>query len=86
MLGEVAQSEPVRLPDLATVFSRRAERLRALADGHELEAFLKMIAALVAAQHDALQDLPPGSLPGAAEIAKAKLVHRTPLDPAIWRA
>jgi len=83
-LGEVAQSDPVRLPDLATIFSRRAERLDALAGGHELEGFLRMIAALVTAQHEALADLPPGSLPGAAEIAKARLVQRAPLDPATW--
>jgi FdhE protein len=85
ILGEIAESAPVRLPDLATVFSRRAERLKALAPGHELEAFLRVIAALVAAQQEALSGLPPGALPGAAEIAKAKLVHRAPLDPATWR-
>jgi FdhE protein len=44
-----------------------------------------MIAALAAAQHEALSGLPPGSLPGAAEIAKARLVKRAPLDPATWR-
>lgn len=83
-LGEVAQSDPIRLPDLATVFARRAERLTALAGGHELEGFLRMIAAIVAAQHAALRALPPGSLPGAAEIAKAKVVGRAPLDPSNW--
>jgi len=84
-LGEIAQGDPVRLPDLATVFSRRAERLKALTAGHELEGFLRMIAALVAAQHEALAGLPPGSLPGPAEIAKARLAKRAPLDPATWR-
>ncbi len=44
-LGEFAHGEPVRLPDLATIFLRRAERLEALAAGHELEGFLRMIAA-----------------------------------------
>ena len=85
ILGEIAESAPVRLPDLATIFSRRAERLKALAPGHELEAFLRVIAALVAAQQEALAGLPPGALPGPSEIAKAKLVHRAPLDPATWR-
>ncbi|MFI5000113.1 MAG: formate dehydrogenase accessory protein FdhE [Reyranellales bacterium] len=83
-LGEIAESDPVRLPDLATIFTLRAERLRALAKGHELEGFLRMIAALVAAQHAVLPGLPPGSLPGAAQIAKARLVHQAPLDPAAW--
>jgi FdhE protein len=84
-LGDVAQSDPVRLPDLAAVFVRRAERLAALAQGHELEGFLRMIAALAAAQQQALQGLPPGCLPGQAEIAKARLAKRAPLDPGLWR-
>lgn len=84
-LGEVARSEPVRLPDLSTVFGRRAERLKALAEGHELRGFLLMISAIVAAQESALSALPPGSLPGAVEVAKAKLVGRAPLDPELWK-
>lgn len=44
-----------------------------------------MIAALVAAQHEALAGLPPGSLPGRAEIAKAKRARRAPLDPSVWQ-
>ena len=84
ILGEAAESAPVRLPDLASVFARRAARLEALAPGHELEGFLRLIAALVTAQHAALNGLPPGSLPGTAEIAKARLVQRAPLDAATW--
>jgi FdhE protein len=83
-LGTIAESDAVRLPDLATVFARRAERLRALAEGHELEGFLRVIAALVAAQHAALSGLPPGALPGPAEIAAARRAQRAPLDPASW--
>jgi FdhE protein len=83
-LGEIADSDPVRLPDLATVFSRRAERLRGLAEGHELEGFLRMIATLVTAQHTALADLPPGALPGQAQIAKARLARQAPLSTAAW--
>jgi len=84
-LGEIAESEAVRLPDLATVFARRAERLRALAGGHELEGFLRMIAALATAQQDALARLPAGLLPGPAEIAMARRARRAPIDPALWR-
>ncbi len=84
ILGDVAEGERVRLPDLSSVFHRRATRLQALAPGHDLEGFLHLIAALVAAQHEALSGLPPGSLPGASEIAKARLVQRSPLDPSIW--
>lgn len=73
-VGSFAESDPVKLPDLPTVFAKRAERLRALAPGHELEGFLRMIAALVAAQHQALAGLPIGTLPG--------VTTGAPLDPA----
>ncbi|MBL6613746.1 MAG: formate dehydrogenase accessory protein FdhE [Reyranella sp.] len=83
-VGSFAESDPVKLPDLSTVFAKRAERLRALAPGHELEGFLRMIAEVIAAQHEALADLPPGRLPASSS--------RAPLDPATlerdetWRA
>src|SRR5260370_26825438 len=82
--GEIAGRAAVRVPDLATIFSHRAERLNALAPGHELEGFLRLIAALVAAQQVALAGLPPGSLPGPAQIAKARLARKAPLDPGAW--
>ena len=85
ILGDVAESAPVRLPDLATLFARRAERLRALAAGHELEDFLLMIAALAGAQHAALEKLSPGTLPGAAHIVMATRAGHPPLDPVVWR-
>lgn len=74
----------MRSPDLSTVFVRRAARLRELAPGHELEAFLRMVAALVDAQQAALGQLPPGVLPGPTELAKAKKAGRAPVDPAQW--
>jgi FdhE protein len=73
-VGSFAESDPVKLPDLSTVFARRAERLRALAPGHELEGFLAMIAEVIAAQHEALAGLPAGTLPAPS--------GRAPLDPA----
>jgi FdhE protein len=79
-VGSFAQSDPVKLPDLVTVFARRAERLKALAPGHELEGFLKMVAALAAAQHEALAGLPAGTLPGPSTGPS----RRPPLDPAGW--
>ncbi len=84
ILGAAAEGERIRLPDLSTVFENRAARLRVLAPGHDLEGFLRLVAALVTAQHGALAGLPPGSMPGAAEIGKARLVQRAPLDPAVW--
>ncbi len=83
ILGAAAEGERIRLPDLSTVFENRAARLQALAPGHDLEGFLRLIAALATAQHEALAGLPPGAMPGAAEIGKARLVRRAPLDPAL---
>jgi len=60
-LGEIAAGDPVRLPDPATVFRRRSQRLSVLAEGHELQSFLRMIAAVVAAQQGALDGLGDGS-------------------------
>ena len=91
-LGEIAGGDPVRLPDLSTVFTRRAARLGVLAGGHELEGFLRLIASVCSAQHAALAGLPPGSLPGPTQLAKARLARQAPLDPASfprdpsWRA
>lgn len=84
-LGEVADSDPVRLPDLAGLFERRAARLRVLSEGHELADYLRMMAALAAAQQVALAGLPPGTLPGRHEVAKARRVGQAPLDPALWQ-
>jgi len=65
---------------------RRAERLAALAQGHELAAFLRMMAALATAQHQAVASLPPGRLPGSAELAEARRLKRAPIDPERWPA
>ncbi len=42
---------PLRLPDPATLFQRRAARLRALASGHSLGDWLSFVATLADAQH-----------------------------------
>lgn len=48
--------EPVRLPDAATLFARRAERLRHLAPGHSLEAWLSFLALVCEAQQETVND------------------------------
>ena len=50
----------------------------------ERDAALRALAALSMAQHQALSVLPPGRLPGNAEIAEAKAAKRAPLDPEQW--
>jgi FdhE protein len=84
-IGTEAAPPFVRLPDLGTVFARRAERCRQLAEGHALEPYLRFIAALAAAQNDALGSLPAGLLPGKDDLAHARtagspLLHRLDLQ------
>ena len=77
-LGEIAQGDPVRLPETATVFRQRSQRLAVLAEGHELQGFLRMIAAVMAAQHVAL-----GGLAGDAgwQVALGRILDS--IDPAV---
>ncbi len=57
---QAANLREVLWPRPSGVQSRRAQRLGVLANGHELEGFLRLIASVVAAQHTALAGLPPG--------------------------
>jgi FdhE protein len=84
-IGTEAAPPFVRLPDLGTVFARRAERCRQLAEGHVLEPYLRFIAALAAAQNDALSSLPAGLLPGEDDVSRARDNGLTPLDRLGWR-
>ncbi len=84
-IGAVAKPPFVRLPDLAAVFQSRAARLEALASGHPLADYLSFIGQLARAQDAALRAMPPGSLPGPAEIASAQAARQAPLDPRHWR-
>lgn len=78
-----SSSEPphVIAPDAATLFATRAQRFDQLAAGHSLGDWLHFLAAITRAQHQALQVLPPLSLPAAAALALAR-EHRMPLLPA----
>jgi FdhE protein len=53
-VGDVADGDPIRLPDPASLFRTRSQRLAVLAEGHELQGFLRIIAAVMAAQDAAL--------------------------------
>ncbi|HYA87919.1 MAG TPA: formate dehydrogenase accessory protein FdhE [Nitrospirota bacterium] len=59
------------LPD-GTIFSRRAERLRLLSNGHPLGDFLSFLAKLSNAQQEALQQFPRGIIPGPDEQARCR--------------
>jgi FdhE protein len=53
----VGQPVPIILPDPATLFPRRAERLEVLAEGHPMADWLRFMARLARAQHAALAAL-----------------------------
>jgi len=91
-IGNVAQPPFIRLPDIATLFDRRAKRLQALSADNGLADYLQFMAALTRAQAATVRGLPAGTLPGAEDIAfchqnKLPLVDRlTWRRDASWRA
>ena len=73
----------VRLPARATVFARRASRLRDLSTSTGIGDYLRFLAVLVDAQHSALADLSV-SVPTPAHL-KASAGHgMPPIQPAAW--
>ena len=54
-IGEIAEPPFVRLPDPSVLFSMRAARFRAVAEGHQLGPYLRFLAALSDCQ-DRVQD------------------------------
>lgn len=72
-------------PDAGRVFLQRAARFRQLADGNTLGGWLRYLAVLSQAQHDALQTLPALDLPDAEHIAQAREFRMPPLPAQSWR-
>lgn len=70
-IGTEATPPFVRLPELDTVFARRAERCRQLAEGHPLQPYLLFVAALASAQDDVMKSLPGALLPGPDDLVDA---------------
>ena len=62
------------------MFARRAERFRALANGHELKPYLVFLAELSAVQHSIQDGLAAPELPAADAIALARQHAMPPLD------
>lgn len=80
IIGNIAKPPFVRLPDPARLFADRAARFRALAGGHQLEAYLKLLAGISQAQSDIQQELPEVMLPSEAVLARAHEHKMPPLD------
>lgn len=79
-ISDILKPPFVQLPDPARVFAKRAERLRALAEGHSLADYLRFLADLTDAQVRILQDLPAPDMPPADALARAKEHAMPPLD------
>jgi len=79
-IGEVAKPPFARLPDPAIMFGRRCERLRVLAEGHQLPSYLLFLGDICEAQHRVQRGLPGGELPTADAIARARQLRVPPLD------
>jgi FdhE protein len=79
-IGEVAKPPFARLPDPLAMFARRAQRLKALAEGHELRSYLLFLAELSEAQHRLQDGLPNTQPPTADARARARQFGMPPLD------
>lgn len=75
----------LRLPDAATVFARRGERFRDLAQGHALGGFLALLGDLATAQQELLDHYPDVSLPDNAALHLARQHGLPPLNVQGWQ-
>lgn len=79
-----ASEPPAILAPEADLFLRRAARFDQLAEGHSLGDWLRYLAALSRAQHDALRALPKLPIPNAAALARAREHRMPPLPAQSW--
>jgi FdhE protein len=86
LIGGVPKAPFVRLPDPASVFTRRAMRFRTLARTSPLSAYLEFLAEIAAAQAAALPALPEIALADPAQMARAAEFAMPPLDRGTFKA
>lgn len=79
-IGEVATPPYAVLPVPARVFGVRAARLRKLASGHELEGYLRLLAAIADAQGSIIPHLPAVALPDREQLAQASAHVMPPIS------
>ncbi len=79
-IGEAAKPPPVVLPYPASLFLNRSKRLLGLAPGHQLESYLRFLAAVTRAQHDIQAALPEATPPSAEAVTQA-VAHGMPPIP-----
>jgi FdhE protein len=71
MIGASGEGPFLRLPDVSTLYDRRAERLHKLAHGHPMADYLRFVGDVVCAQHKAAASLPPPATPDTALLRRA---------------
>lgn len=76
-IGRIPNPPFARLPDPASLFTARAERFRALAEGHELAPYLAFLAELCAVQSAIQQGLPEPDAIDPDALARA-IEHKMP--------
>jgi FdhE protein len=80
MIGGVAKAPFARLPDPNVLFAARAARLRALAQGSNLAAYLEFLATIADAQSAVLPALVEPELPSPEVVARARQFDMPPVD------
>jgi FdhE protein len=80
MIGDVAEPPFARLPDPLAVFTSRAHRFKALAEGHQLASYLRFLGALSDCQHRLQDGLPDPDMPLHDALAQARTHAMPPLD------
>lgn len=80
VIGNIAKPPFARPPDPTQLFTERAERLRSLADGHDLESYLRFLAGLSDLQSKIQNGLPEPDFPPAETLARANEHGMPPLD------
>lgn len=79
-IGTEAKPPFAVLPQSASLFDARADRLEALAANHQLHAYLRFLAGLVRAQHRVQDGLPAVDMPPADALQRARDFGMPPLD------
>jgi FdhE protein len=80
MIGDVVEPPFARLPDPTALFATRADRFRALAEGHKLGPYLHFLGSLCDCQHRIQDGLPEPDMPADDVRARAREHAMPPLD------
>jgi FdhE protein len=80
VIGNIPTPSFARLPDPIKLFTARAARFTTLADGHELAAYLRLLAGLCEVQASIIDGLPEPTVIAAEVLERARQHKMPPLD------